>query len=203
MAEFIKRVHPSTAEILRWSEAKAIELGQPNIDTTHLMHACLVHNDIRDWLRRIDAPVETTYLLMSLKLPQKEEKSSIISDEGREKVGLLVELGLFSPARKSEGLTDRTNRAIKVAGEERSRFESYYLHPIHIFAGIVQADELLTEHVLLGERLTRTRLMEEIEAEEQRAKLSETLTNVKRYMESDVDFAKRLEIARQIEGLIN
>lgn len=201
MAEF-QRLHPFTRDILKWSEVKAIDSHQPQIDTTHLMHACLINPDIRDWLRRIHVPVESSYLLMTLELPERKEESLNPATNLEEWRSSLMQ-AMLTPVHEVEGLTDRASKAIKVAGDEWSKFGSHYLYPIHIFSGVVQNDEVLIEHVLLGEIMTRERLMKEIEVEEERVRLSETLKDVERYMETGVDFQEKLDRAKKIEKFLN
>lgn len=203
MPENFTRVLPETRELLRWAEAKAVDSNQSYIDTHHLLLACQLNQSIRDWLRKIPVSVEGAYLLTTLELPQTtapEEEE----DFETEVAELLNYLESGEEQHKDiEGLTERAKKAILLGGTEMAKFGNYYFHPIHVFAGVVKADGDLAERVLVREELPRQKLLQEIEAEVRRVRLSETLTDLENHFKiMDLDFAEKLKLAKHIEGLI-
>ena len=151
MTEF-QRVLPSTREILRWAESKAIDAGQSHIDTPHLLHACLQDQDIRDWLRKVPVSVESAYLLTTLELPQTIALEEEDFDTKLAEFLNYLESG-EGQYKGVEGLTERAKKSILFGGAEMAKLGNYYFHPIHLFAGIVQADVDLAERVLVRESL--------------------------------------------------
>ncbi len=149
------RVPISTREILQWADAKATDVGQPNIDNIHLLYACLIHPDIRNWLRNVHAPLEHAHLLSSLAMPHREESSPKIDADWQEVIVEVLQIFTAPREEKVTKLTDSVNMAFRFAGQEMSRFGAYYFHPIYLFAGVVQTDESLTERILLGREFSR------------------------------------------------